>query len=59
MRPSIASIPTASLSKLLSIGDGVLNGALGAFGVTIPPDVVLKRSLERSSMLVPKRVQAL
>lgn len=59
MKPSTASKPTASLSNPLSVGDGVLNGALGVFGVLIPPEARPNITLDSSSTVVPKRLDAL
>lgn len=53
--PSKASNPETSLSNPLSVGDGVLNGCLGAFGVTIPPDDSPKVTRDSSSAVVPNK----
>lgn len=58
IKPSTASSPIASLSKPLSVGDGVLNGALGVFGVHIPPEARPNITLESSSTVVPRRLAA-
>lgn len=58
MKPSRASNPVTSLSGILSVGDGDRNGALGIFGVLIPPDGKPNKTRDNSSTVVPSKFAA-